>query len=203
MASSAWKVWERTCAERFSLWLSGCLGKESPKVEEARVVCRQSLMGRMVERKYGDLATHPDCTERMRPRADWFMKTFMVDAKKRASFRLPGLLTSPDHEFWKWWEKLSEDAGAQGKRRFMVLLDHNSKARVLAFGRSESKVFTDNLGFMRPFPFFNMSHRIDTLPDGNREEMTFCDFDKFLKWADPVQLGCPEEKLNELPVKTS
>lgn len=203
MASSSWKVWERTCSKVFSRWLSGAIDKESPRVEEERVVCRQSLMGRMVERKYGDLATHPDCSDAMRPRADWFMKTFMVDAKKRAAFRLPGLLTSPDHEFWKWWEKLSEDAGAQGKRRFMVLLDHNSKARVLAFGRAESKFFNDQLGFMRSFPFFNMSHRINTLPDGDREEMTFCDFDKFLKWADPVLLGCPEEKPNELPVQTS
>lgn len=203
MADKAWKAWERTCAEWFSRWLSGSLDKKSPTVEDERVVCRQSLMGRMVERKYGDLAIHPACSERMRPCADWFMKTFMVDAKKRASFRLPGLLTSPGHEFWNWWAKLSEDAGAQGKRRFMVLLDHNSKARVLAFGRSESKVFTDNLGFMRPFPFFNMSHRIDTLQDGDREEMTFCDFDKFLRWADPVGLGCPEGKRDEPLVQTS
>lgn len=188
----------------FSRWLSGALEKESPRAEENRVVCRQSLMGRMVERKYGDLAIHPDCSERMRPRADWFMRTFMVDAKKRASFRLPSLLTSPGHEFWKWWEKLSVDAGEQGKRRLMILLDHNSKAHILAFGAGERRWLEDIVGLrwsQTPFPIL----RLDAycLVGAEKETINFCEFEAFLRWAEPVALGCPEEKPNELPVTTS
>lgn len=201
MASSAWKTWERTCSKAFSRWLSGALDKESPRVEDERVVCRQSLMGRMVERKYGDLAIHPDCSERMRPRADWFMRTFMVDAKKRAAFRLPSLLTSPEHEFWKWWEKLSEDAGKQGKRRLMVLLDHNSKAHVLAFGASEKK-WLDDIVKIREATFPTLHYRAaaefepttgQNLAAFGKDKIVFCEFERFLRGVDPVLLGCPEE----------
>lgn len=193
MSDSPWKVWERTCAERFSLWLSGRLGKESPKVDEARIVCRQSLMGRMVERKYGDMAIHPDCAEKYRPAARWFMEKFHVDAKKRAAFRLPGLLTSPLHQFWDWWMKITNEAGAGGKYRLMVLLDHNSKAHILAIGEKERNWLSDTINGIRTggFPYM-------VLKNGG-EEIILCEFEKFLKWADPQMLGCPEIEKDGTP----
>jgi len=192
MADSGWKRWERGCAERFSRWLCGVNEKQA-KVEHNRIISRQSLLGRMVEERWGDMAIHPKCSDRMMPAAKWFMRTFIVDAKKRKTFRLPSLLTSPNHDFWKWWQKTTDDSIQPDgvKFRLMTLLDHNSKAHILAFGRRESRHWTDQLGFMRPFPFFLISHRLK-LEDGDREEITFCEFEKFLEWADPVALGCPE-----------
>ena len=185
MGDKAWKKFERTCAEWFSRWLAGKL--ESDLVEDTRIIARQALLGRMVERIWGDMAIHPKIAPRMQPTARWFMDTFMVDAKLRKRFKMPSLLTSPNHDFWFWWDKLGEDAAkAGGKKRLMVLMEGGSKGHVLAFGGKELEWFLSNCGGVR-FPTLKLLAHTD-----EREAVTFCEFEAFLKWADPVVLGCPE-----------
>lgn len=191
MGDTPWKKFERTCAEWFSRWLCGAVDKKNSTVAEERIICRQSLMGRMVERIWGDMAIHPKIDPAFRPAAEWFMGKFMVDAKLRKRFRLTSLLTSPHHEFWQWWDKLTDDASrAGGKYRLMVLMEAGSKGHILAFGNHERQWFLDQFGGFK-FPSMGMWMRQDA---EKLEEISFCEFEEFLKWADPVGLGCPEVK---------
>lgn len=89
------------------------------------VLSRQSLHGRMVERIWGDLAIHPDCPPRWRPRADWFMETFFVDAKNRKSFSVSALLMGSNHPFWSWRAKALEQADK--KHMLLVLMDRRRR----------------------------------------------------------------------------
>lgn len=194
MSDKPWKAWERSCAEKFSRWLAG----GATGAEAERVVSRQSLLGRMVEEIYGDLAIHPKCSDRMKPAARWFMQTIIVDAKKRAAFRLPSLLTSPKHQFWTWWDKMTGDA--KSKLRMMVLMDYNSKAHILAFGRKEAAHFLSSSGKLSfPTLVLRSPLAVEDVGEFERQEVTFCEFEAFLGAIDPVTLGCPEVK-SELPV---
>jgi hypothetical protein len=182
---SGWKKWERTCAEQFSRWLAGKPG--SDLVADKHIVCRQSLMGRMAERKYGDLAIHPDCIPEMRPRADWFMKQIMVDAKNRKAFRIPSLLTSPRHVFIEWWDKITGDASEQLKWRLMVVLNKPSNEHILIFGQAEREWLNKSVGDIRRlFPVFEY-RAIE-----GREIITICQLEGFLLSVDPASLGCPK-----------
>lgn len=194
MADKPWKKWERTVAERFSRWLS--YGK-CPKV-----ICRQALMGRMVERIYGDMAIHPNCPDKYRPMADWFMKTFIVDAKNRKSFRLASLLTSPKHEFFWWHDKLLGDAvRAGGKRPIMVLLDKPTNVHVVAFGKHLRTLLEMNgVRIYESTPMMVLAFGKDD-EDGGSDRFMFCLFEGWLKAVDPVGLGCPEVE-NVLPDQT-
>lgn len=195
MGDTPWKKWERTVAEAFSRWLSETADKE-PRAVGGRVVCRQSLMGRMVESVFGDLAIHPQCAAKYLPAAQWFMTTFMVDAKNRKAFRLPSLLRSPKHEFWGWWDKLGDDAArAGGKHRLMVMLDKSCGVHTLAFGGRDRDWLMSQCGR------FTFQHFVMETPKGDREnpeKVVFCEFESFLEWANPVGLGCPEVE-SEVP----
>lgn len=181
---SGWKQWERTCAEQFSRWLAGKLG--SDLVRDKHIVCRQSLMGRMVERKYGDLAIHPNCIAEMRPAAEWFMKQIMVDAKNRKQFRIPSLLTSPLHPFIEWWSKLTITASEQLKWRFMVILNKPSNEHVLVFGQPEREWLNKSVGDVRAlFPVFEFR------PLKTTEPVFICQLEDFIASVSPVALGCP------------
>ncbi len=204
MADKAWKQFERTCAEWFSRWLSGKL--ESDLVEDTRVIARQALLGRMVERIWGDMAIHPKIAPRMQPLARWFMDTFMVDAKLRKKFKLPSLLTYPDHEFWTWWEKLTDDAvKSNAKQRLMVLMENHSKTHILAFGEKERDWFEEHGAHIdgSNFPKLKLEffQTRGTIRDA-KDRVTFCEFEAFLKWVDPTRLGCPEVQHDEVPPAT-
>lgn len=207
MADSAWKVFERTTALAFSTWMAqGVRG-----VEGERILARQSMMGRMIERKYGDLAIHPKCSDRFLPMARWFMERFQVDAKNRKAFRLPGLLTSPAHVFWGWWAKLSEevprysrtllppiDKGVviegsgyrveeKGKIRLMVILNNPSKEHLLVLGFEDMEFFQSALGLMnKAIPTIEIRHA------NTEDAVKIVVLEDFLRWADPVSLGCPK-----------
>jgi hypothetical protein len=182
---SGWKKWERTCAEQFSRWLAGKPG--SDLVADKHILCRQSLMGRMVERKYGDLAIHPDCIPPMRPLAEWFMKQIMVDAKNRKAFRVPSLITSPLHPFIEWWSKLTVTASEQMKWRLMVILNKPSNEHILIFGQPEREWLNKSVGDVQKLiPVFQFR------PVNGSEVVTICQLEDFLESIDPFSLGCPK-----------
>lgn len=206
MSDSPWKVLERTTALALSTWLAqGVKG-----VEGERILARQSMMGRMIERKYGDLAIHPKCSDRFLPMARWFMERFQVDAKNRKKFRLPGLLTSPAHVFWEWWAKLSGEvprysrilksspragdpsAGVisveeKGKIRLMVILNNPSKEHLLVLGFEDMEFFQSALGLMdKAIPTIEIRHA------NTEDAVKIVVLEDFLRWADPVSLGCPK-----------
>jgi hypothetical protein len=134
----------------------------------------------MVERLYGDLAIHPDCPDKWKPHARWFMEQFHCDAKKRAEFTLTSILRSPEHQFWKWWDKLTDEAGQQS--RFMLTTSQN--CLVLIYGTKERTWFNDMMG-QPPFTVYKVEAK-------DRENVYFCHLESFLHWADPVSLGCPD-----------
>jgi hypothetical protein len=165
------------------------------------------MMGRMIERKYGDLAIHPKCSDRFLPMARWFMERFQVDAKNRKAFRLPGLLTSPSHVFWEWWAKLSgevprysrillpgiftTEAGPKveekGKIRLMVILNNPSKEHLLVLGFEDMEFFQSALGLMnKAIPTIEIRHA------NTEDAVKIVVLEDFLRWADPVSLGCPK-----------
>lgn len=190
MGDTAWKAWEREVGKAISRWLTGALSK--PRND---LVARQALYGRMIERKYGDMAPHPDCPEAWRPAVAWFMATFHVDAKNRKKFRLPGLLTGKDHEFWSWWAKLSHEAAMAGaKKRLMVLLAKPSGERVLVFGQRERAWFDDHVGDKWGFPHLQL-RRVRGEKDGDDETIYLVSLADFLRHADPEVLGCPVAKV--------
>jgi hypothetical protein len=186
--SGTWKAYERHCARWLSQWLAGKLG--SDLAEHNRIVCRQALYGRMIEKIHGDLAIHPDCDKRYLPAAQWFMNNFQVDAKHRKEFTLTSLLNAPRHRFYEWWKKLAEDAAAAGqKKRLMILMDHHSRMSVAVFGFFERKWLTDVVNGLKQAPFASFTLR----PAASvcEEEITLCEFESFLHWLDPHMLGCP------------
>lgn len=209
MPDSPWKKHERMVAVLFSRWLAqGVTG-----VEADRVLSRQALHGRMVERLHGDLAIHPKCSERMRPAAEWFMRTFQVDAKNRKAFRLPGLLTGAKHPFWEWWDKLSEETPRyrtynlpvgpgetelhnQGKVRMMVILNNPSKERLLVLGFGDGEFYEGACGKMHDaIPTFEISK---VMTHGTIA-VKIVVLEDFLAWTDPVALGCPRVEVGDVP----
>lgn len=185
MGDTAWKEWERTVAKGFSSWLTGGTRND--------VLMRMPLQGRMVERTFGDLCVNSRVPERWKPAGLWFLQKFLVDAKNRKRFRLPGLLTGPDHEFYGWWRKLTGDAADNGKWRLMVLLDKPSNVHTIVVGQKEWKLFDDKFGWLKgdvgnrriEFPVLKMHQpKLD-------ETLRFCQFEKLLKWLDPAALGAP------------
>jgi len=204
---SAWKVWERQCATLFSRWLAqGFKG-----VEADRILSRQALMGRMIERTYGDLTVHPKCSDRFLPMARWFMNTFQVDAKNRQAFRLPGLLTGEKHPFWDWWDKLSEEtprystytlptgpgeseSRSKGKIRMMVILNNPSKEHLLVLGFGDGDFYEGACGKMSDaIPTIEIS-KVGTKGTVAVKIVTL---ENFLNWADPVAMGCPKVRWTE------
>lgn len=202
MPDSPWKKFERLVAERFSKWMAqGAKG-----VDAERILSRQALMGRMIERTYGDLTVHPKCSSRFLPMAKWFMEKFQVDAKNRKAFRLPGLLTGAEHPFWGWWEKLTEEtprygrmlvtvpdralalqAKDSGKVRLMVIMNAPSKEHLLVLGFGDMEFFQSAMGTMnRGIPTFEI-HRVKT-----EDAVKIVVLEDFLNWADPVSMGCPK-----------
>jgi hypothetical protein len=202
MPDSPWKKWERLVAERFSKWLAQ--GVEG--VESERILSRQALMGRMVERTYGDITVHPKCAPRFLPMAKWFMERFQVDAKNRKAFRLPGLLTGVQHPFWGWWEKLTDETpryfpefpitapltgktivADKGKVRLMVIMNAPSKEHLLVLGYGDGEFYERAMGKMsRAIPTFEIQ-RVKT-----EDAVKIVVLEDFLEWADPVSLGCPK-----------
>lgn len=200
MPDSPWKVFERTCATLYSRWLA----QGETGVMSERIVSRQALMGRMIERTYGDLTVHPKCADRYLPMAKWFMKTFQIDAKNRKAFRLPGLLTGVRHPFWIWWDKLSEETPRyrtynlpmgpgeteehhEGKIRMMVIMNAPSKEHLLVLGFGDGEFYESALGKMdRAIPTFEI-RRV-----GTEDAVKIVVLEDFLEWADPVALGCPK-----------
>ena len=189
------------CAERFSYWLAGDAAKG---VEARQIIARQSMYGRMIERKFGDLAIHPQCSDRFLPMARWFMERFQADAKNRKAFRLPGLLTAPAHVFWNWWAKLSGetpryrremlppgDGGIKwrinewGKIRLMVIMNAPSKEHLLVLGFEDMEFFQSAMGTMdKAIPTFEI-RKVKT-----EDAVKIVVLEDFLRWADPVSLGC-------------
>jgi hypothetical protein len=206
MPDSPWKKWERQVAVLFSRFLA----QGGTGVEAERILSRQALMGRMIERTYGDLTVHPKCSDRFRPMAKWFMERFQVDAKNRKAFRLPGLLTGAEHPFWGWWEKLSEETPRysrvltrtprvddpsasimgveeKGKIRMMVIMNCPSKEHLLVLGYGDGEFYESALGNMsRAIPTFEIQ-RVRT-----EDAVKIVVLEDFLEWADPVALGCPK-----------
>lgn len=176
----AWKAWERQVGASISRWLSFGASKD--------LLCRQSLMGRMVECKYGDLAIHPSCPPSWMVQAQWFMETFMVDAKNRKAFRLAALLTQPANQFWEWWAKHTKQAAEAGGKKRMMVMQHGG-AHVLVWGKREVDWMMPTIGDKWPFPAYQVQRRWDTEEE---ECLVFCQFENWLKFADPVTLGCPK-----------
>lgn len=172
MSEANWKRFERRVAEGFSLWLSNGASKQ--------VVARQALMGRMVERLYGDLAPHPDCPGRFRARADWFMGRFFVDAKRRRSFSIEGVAFQRAHPFWLWWDKITRQADAEGKLKIMVLA--SGRRAVAAWSTAEESRFRDTDGgritYVKVAPLAAPS-------------VYFASFDTLLKRFEPDAFGAP------------
>lgn len=164
-------------AAAFSRWISGLHGSSKTPPQ---ILSRQDLRGRMVEHLYGDLAIHPKCPDQWRPHARWFMETFHCDAKKRKGFTLTSILRSPDHKFWEWWEKLTDES----ERQYRFMLATSQNCLVLIYGLKERTWFDDMMG--RP-PF--TAYRVEAK---DRESVYFCHLESFLHWADPVSLGCPD-----------
>jgi hypothetical protein len=201
MPDSPWKKFERLVAERFSKWMAqGAKG-----VDAERILSRQALMGRMIERTYGDLTVHPKCSSRFLPMAKWFMEKFQVDAKNRKAFRLPGLLTGAEHPFWGWWEKLTEETPRwsrimtrdgssgkvsteeKGKVRLMVIMNAPSKEHLLVLGYGDTEFLDSAMGLMdREIPTIRI-RRVKTA-----DAVKIVVLEDFLNWADPVSMGCPK-----------
>jgi hypothetical protein len=179
VADDPWKKFERLMAESFSRWITGEWGKGKP----APLLSRQSLMGRMVERLYGDLSVHPDCPPEWVAAASWFMATFQADAKNRKKFRIERTITRPDDPLWGWWAKLTDET-ASDKLRMMVARQGTVVA--LIYGEREAGEFTDAWG-TPPFATLRL------VAEG-RERLTLCDLRAFLKWSDPAGLGCPGKR---------
>jgi hypothetical protein len=177
-ASHAWKDFERTVGAAFSRWLTDGTRKD--------VVARQSLLGRMVERKYGDLAPHPDCPDRWRSAVSWFFETFQVDAKNRKSFRLARVLATPNHEFWGWWAKLTEQTAVAGAKKRLMVIQHPG-AHLLLFGVRERLWLRDQAGRWT-FPTFSFRRGKEI----DEEVLTICRLENWTRAVSPVSLGCPE-----------
>ena len=176
MADHAWKKFERTVGSVFGRWVTGDWGKAPP----APVLCRQSLMGRMVERLYGDLSVHPDCPPEWVPAASWFMERFQADAKNRKAFRIDRIIVRPEDPLWGWWGKLTDETRSD---KFRMMVARQGTVVALVFGDRERSAFHDAWGDIG-------ITTIDVRSPG-RERLTLCDFREFCKWADPVALGCP------------
>jgi len=181
-------------------------------VESERILSRQALMGRMVERTYGDLTVHPKCAERFLPAARWFMGRVQADAKNRKAFRLPGLLTAPAHPFWGWWDKLSEETpryrremippaegeakwrtNEWGKVRMMVVMNAPSKEHLLVLGFGDMDFFESAMGGMgKEIPTMEI-RRVHT-----EDAVKIVVLEDFLEWADPVSLGCPKVEVGDV-----
>ena len=176
MPDDPWKKFERLMAEAFSRWITGEWGKKKPEP----LLSRQSLMGRMVERLYGDLSVHPDCPPEWVAAASWFMTTFQADAKNRKQFRIDRLITRPEDPLWEWWEKLTNETASD---KFRMMVARQGTVVALVFGERERTAFGDAWGD------FGLT-TLDVRAPG-RERLTLCDLRAFLKWSDPAGLGCP------------
>lgn len=199
MSDKPWKVFEREVARGFSKWVTDG--------DDDKVICRQALLGRMVESVFGDLAVNPKCDPRWKQAGSWFMSKFMVDAKNRKAFSLSGLLTAPLHPFWAWWEKLEDDAARAGsKTPLIVVLDKATRARLLAFSDVAMRAFQDLFGF--PERWMGVRGVVDrespdVLPSKARiHKVVFMKFEDFFKWVSPYGLGCPgrAENASDVPV---
>lgn len=188
---SDWKGFERQVGGVFSRWIS------SPWVKGGRndLICRQALYGRMIERKYGDLAIHPDCPEKWKAPARWFMDTAMVDAKARASFRIASLLTNPNHAFYKWWAKLTHDAAMAGaKKRFMVMLTKPGNEHIVVFGNREKEWLKSMAGDRWLFPMMTLRRWVLPALEAEAAEeeiLTLCEFETLFGHVDAHLMGCP------------
>ena len=183
MAEQGWKVEERRVAMAFSKWLSG------GKCE--RVLARQKMQGRMIERLHGDLAPHPDCPLIWSPAADWFARGFQVDAKRRAAFSVKGLLTQPAHPVYAWWQKLSEQTRS-GKWRMLVALE--GQTRVLIYGEQEATWLDERHGRKGLPPYLRLSSGRE-----GQERLSLFHLDAWLKAVDPVGLGVPLSVMEVTP----
>ena len=172
MAEQNWKRLERRAAEGFSRFLSG--GKC------VRVLSRESLMGRMIECKYGDLAIHPDCPEQWLPSARWFMENVMVDAKRRKTFSLEMVLRSRAHPFWLWQKKLREDAGQ--KIALMVVTSPGGRG-LLSYDVASAARLSESFGSI---------YIPSVVLTAFGKQATFVAFDAWLSAVgSPQALGCP------------
>lgn len=141
MPDKTWKAFERATAKKLSLWLSG--GKSS------KVLCRQALYGRMIERKYGDLAIHPDCPVLFTDRARAFMARYFVDCKRRKAFDDLAKMMSGRGAAWKWWEKALAQARAVGK--IPVLIVQYRRAPWLIMLRMQAPEPLDGYGWLEVY----------------------------------------------------
>jgi len=173
------KSFERTVAKRLSQWLT--------EGTTDSALARQSMMGRMVEKIYGDIVPNPN-TKRWKAPAMWFSDNFVIDAKNRQAFRVVRLL-NPGCPFWEWWEKLSEDAAmCGGRKRMMILLNKPGCEKILALGSAEVGWLKEKIGDF-PFPLLKVWRH----PTADATEAAFfCDLDQFLRAVSPVTLGRPE-----------
>lgn len=177
MPDSSWKVLERFCAASFSRWLSD--GKND------KLLARQSMYGRMIERRWGDLAVHPDCPTDWRPQAEWFMRTFHVDAKRRQAFDLAGLLNDKP-EFWLWFDKTRQEALERNAYELLVLRIPRRRGLWVAFQTARAW-FTDTHGYGWPFPTLGVSRASDSI-----QIVSIWRLGDLLDWLDPISLDCPK-----------
>lgn len=192
MSDKPWKVFERAVAKGFSNWITDDADEQ--------VICRQALLGRMVESVYGDLALNPKSDPCWREAGTWFMSTFMVDAKNRKVFSLSGLLTAPAHPFWGWWYKLEDDAvRAGGKIPLLVVIDKSTRARLIAIGEKTSALLEDKNGGPN-VAYLDVNAGISIKQDPALSSMEvrtlrikFMKFDNFFEWVSPYGLGCPHK----------
>jgi len=180
VADDAWKKFERLTAEAFSRWITDDWGKKKP----APLLSRQSLMGRMVERLYGDLSVHPDCPPEWVPAASWFMDAFQADAKNRKQFRIERTIVRPEDPLWGWWAKLTDETRSD---KFRMMVARQGTVVALIYGERERAAFHDAWGSEMPIS------TLDLRAPG-RERLTLCDLRSFLKWSDPAGLGCPGKR---------
>ena len=177
MPDNPWKVHERKMAAAFSRWMADLQGSSK---KPPQILSRQALHGRMVEKLHGDLAIHPDCPDKWKPHARWFMESFHCDAKKRKNFTLTSILRSPDHAFWEWWDKITDEAGPKGR----LMLATSQNCLVLIYGSKERTWFSDVMGY-GPFTEYKVEAK-------DREYVYFCHLESLLHWADPLCLGGPD-----------
>lgn len=185
MADHAWKRFERRVAEGFSRWLSG--GKSS------QVLARQSLLGRMVERLHGDLAPHPDCPEKYKTSAAWFMSRFQIDAKRRKAFSIESVLHQPAHQLWSWWAKLTEDT-AQDKYPVLVLVAPRGGA-IVVYDEMLNLDLLNRGGSNRSIP-----EAMVWSPYGKDSVLFMRSFDLWVRGlCEPQVLGCPSAAVVNTP----
>lgn len=194
MPDAQWKKHERRIAQLWSRWLTD-------GTTDAALM-RQPLHYRMNEWYEGDITIPRWCPPAWTDRAAWFMRTFMLDGKRRKIFRLPKILTSPRHDVWNWWDKLAAYTAAAPthKHRVLMVLAFPGRELVAITGDEEMSSWRQLCG--TPLgTVMQVDRRLNTQSGEVRGRLHVLAVETLLSWISPEGLNAPARGQGDVAAK--